>query len=195
QLDEAFRGAAADSSVKGIVIAGSGKAFVAGADIRYFVRHIESGTIGTIAAFTRRAQALLRAFETCPKPVIARLHGLALGGGVELALACHAIVATPKGSMAFPETGIGIYQGLGGTQQTTRWVGTGLAKWLVLSGQTIGADEALAIGLVDRVVPYERLDATIVEIIANGSSAQRRPVNVPETHRAIAEFFEQKRVD
>ncbi len=149
----------------------------------------------TIAAFTRRAQALLRAFETCPKPVIARLHGLALGGGVELALACQAIVATPKASLAFPETGIGIYPGLGGTQRTPRRIGTGLAKWLVLSGQTVGADEALAIGLVDRVVPYERLDATIAEIIANGSSAQRRSVSVPESHRAIALFFEQQAVD
>ena len=172
QLEEAFHAAAADPLVKGIVIAGSGKAFVAGADIRFFVRHIEAGTIDAIAEFTERGQALLRAFETCPKPVIARLHGLALGGGVELALACHAIVATPKASLAFPETGIGIYPGLGGTQRTTRRVGPGLAKWLVLSGQTIGAEEALAIGLVDMVVPYEQLDAAIREIIAAGPSGR-----------------------
>ena len=77
------------------------------------------GTIDAIAKFTERGQALLRAFETCPKPVVARLHGLALGGGVELALACHAIVATPKASLAFPETGIGIYPGLGESPATT----------------------------------------------------------------------------
>ena len=168
QLEDAFHAAAGNPAVKGIVIAGSGKAFLAGADIRFFVRHIEAGTIDAIARFTERGQALLRAFETCPKPVIARLHGLALGGGVELALACHAIVATPKASLAFPETGIGIYPGLGGTQRTPRRVGRGLAKWLVLSGQTIGAEEALAIGMVDRVVAYEQLDATIQEIIAAG---------------------------
>ena len=110
----------------------------------------------SIAEFTRRGQALLRAFETCPKPVIARLQGLALGGGVELALACHQIIATPKATLAFPETGIGIYPGLGGTQRTTRRVGRGLAKWLVLTGQTVSAEEALAIGLVDAVVPYEQ---------------------------------------
>jgi enoyl-CoA hydratase / 3-hydroxyacyl-CoA dehydrogenase len=195
QLEEAFHAAAGDPAVKGIVIAGSGKAFVAGADIRYFVRHIEAGTIGAIADFTRRGQALLRAFESCPKPVIARLHGLALGGGVELALACHAIVATPKATLAFPETGIGIYPGLGGTQRTPRRVGRGLAKWLVLSGQTIGAEEALAIGLVDTVVPYEQLDSAIAETLAKGPTSTRQPRPVPEAYRPVADFFDRHGVD
>ena len=190
QLEDVFRAAAANPAIQGIVIAGSGKAFVAGADIRFFVRHIEAGTIDAIARFTERGQALLRAIETCPKPVVARVHGLALGGGVELALACHAIVATPKASLAFPETGIGIYPGLGGTQRTPRRVGRGLAKWLVLSGQTIGAEEALAIGMVDRVVPYEQLDATIGEIIAAGRAAVSGPKPVPDSHRSIANFFD-----
>jgi enoyl-CoA hydratase/3-hydroxyacyl-CoA dehydrogenase len=190
QLEDVFRAAAANPAIQGIVIAGSGKAFVAGADIRFFVRHIEAGTVDAIARFTERGQALLRAFETCPKPVVARVHGLALGGGVELALACHTIVATPKASLAFPETGIGIYPGLGGTQRTPRRVGRGLAKWLVLSGQTIGAEEALAIGMVDRVVPYEQLDATIREIIAAGRAAVSGPKPVPDSHRSIANFFD-----
>jgi enoyl-CoA hydratase / 3-hydroxyacyl-CoA dehydrogenase len=190
QLEEAFANASRDASVKGIVIAGSGKAFVAGADIRFFVRHIEAGTIDKIATFTERAQALLRAIETSPKPVVARVHGLALGGGVELALACHRIVATPKASLAFPETGIGIYPGLGGTQRTTRRIGTGLAKWLVFTGQIVGADEALAIGLIDRVVPYERLDEAIAEMIAAGPVATRSPQPVPDSHQALAMFFD-----
>jgi len=195
QLEAAFHAAAGNPAVKGIVIAGSGKAFVAGADIRYFVRHIEAGTIGAIADFTRRGQALLRAFETCPKPVVARLHGLALGGGVELALACHVIVATPKAALAFPETGIGIYPGLGGTQRTPRRVGRGLAKWLVLSGQSIGAEEALAIGMLDRVVPYERLDSAITDAIAAGPVNTRSPRPVPEAYRPIADFFDRHGVD
>ena len=195
QLEEAFHAAAGNVAVKGIVIAGSGKAFVAGADIRFFVRHIEAGTIDAVAAFTRRGQALLRSFETCQKPVIARLHGLALGGGVELALACHRIVATPKASLALPETGIGIYPGLGGTQRTPRRVGPGLAKWLVLSGQTVGAEEALIIGLVDAVVPYERLDAAIAEAIAAGPATARPPHPVPDAYRPIASFFERHGVD
>ncbi len=190
QLGEAFRKAAADPAVRGIVIAGSGKAFVAGADIRFFVRHIESKDLGRIARFTEAGQRLLREIETCPKPVVARLHGLALGGGVELALACHAIVASPKASLAFPETGIGIYPGLGGTQRTTRRIGKGLAKWLVLTGQTIDAREALAIGLVDKVVPYEDLDAAVAEVIAAGPVTDRAQRPVPDSHRAVADFFD-----
>ena len=136
------------------------------------------------------AQALLRAIETCAKPVVARVHGMALGGGVELALACHAIVATPKATFAFPETGIGIYPGLGGTQRTTSRIGKGLAKWLVLTGETIGAEEAAAIGLIDKVVPYEELDAAIADAIAAGPVGERTPTTIPPSHVAIAAYFE-----
>jgi enoyl-CoA hydratase / 3-hydroxyacyl-CoA dehydrogenase len=195
QLESAFNATARDPSVRGIVIAGSGKAFVAGADIRFFVRNIDAGRIDRIAQFTARAQALLRSLETCSKPVVARLHGLALGGGVALALACHTIVATPKATLAFPETGIGIYPGLGGTQRTTRRVGRGLAKWLVLTGQTLGAEEALTVGLVDRVVPYDHLDATIAETIAAGKAADRKTPPEPADYRALADFFDKHDVE
>src|SRR5262249_60751055 len=107
-----------------------GKAFIGGPDIRFFVKNREAKTIGKIAASTKGGQDLLLEFQRCPKPVVARVHGLALGGGVELALACHYIVATPRATFAFPETGIGIYPGLGGTQRTTARVGRGLAEWL-----------------------------------------------------------------
>jgi enoyl-CoA hydratase/3-hydroxyacyl-CoA dehydrogenase len=195
QLDKAFNAAANDPAVKGLVIAGSGKAFVAGADIRFFVRHIESGDFDRIAKFTEHGQTLLRTIETCAKPVVARVHGLALGGGVELALACHSIIAAPKASFAFPETGIGIYPGLGGTQRTTRRIGRGLAKWLVLTGQTIGADEAAVIGLVDKVVPYEHLDAAVVETIAAGRAPEKTRRPVPEEYRAIADFFDRHDIE
>jgi enoyl-CoA hydratase/3-hydroxyacyl-CoA dehydrogenase len=195
QLEESFDRAVADPSIKGIVIAGSGKAFVAGADIRFFVRNIEAGRIDRIAAFTERGQALLRRIERCPKPVVARVNGLALGGGVELALACHTIVATPKASFAFPETGIGIYPGLGGTQRTTRRVGKGLTKWLVLTGQTIGAPEALAIGLIDAVVPHERLDVEIAALIEKGRAPGRTPHAEPDTYRALSDLFMRNSAD
>lgn len=189
QLEAAFRGAESDTTVRGIVIAGAGKAFVAGADIRFFVRNIEAGRIDRIQEFTERGQAFLRAIDSCAKPVVARVHGLALGGGVELALACHAIVATPKASFAFPETGIGIYPGLGGTQRTPRRVGRGLAKWLVLTGQTLAAQEALSIGLVDRVVPYERLDAEIEAVVATGRGPVTSPSPEPDEYRELADYF------
>ena len=180
QLETAFDTAASDPAVTGIVIAGAGKAFVAGADIRFFVRNIESGNLDRIAAFTEQGQALLRRIETCGKPVVARVHGLAL--------ACHAIVATPKATFSFPETGIGIYPGLGGTQRTPRRVGTGLAKWLILTGQTIDATEAHAIGLIDRVVPYDQLDAAIAEAV--GAGRAELPRSTPVSHRLMAELFD-----
>ncbi len=111
QLGEAFRRAAADPATSGIVIAGAGRSFVAGADIRFFIQNIESGDLDRIVRFTEQCQALLLEIQNCPKPVVARVHGLALGGGVELALACDYIVAAPGASLGFPETGIGIYPG------------------------------------------------------------------------------------
>jgi enoyl-CoA hydratase/3-hydroxyacyl-CoA dehydrogenase len=190
QLEDAFAKAVANPAVKGIVLAAAGKAFIAGADIRFFVRNIEEKQIDRIAAFTKRGQELLRAIETCAKPVIARVHGMALGGGVEIALACHRIIATPKATFAFPETGIGIYPGLGGTQRTTRRMGKGLAKWLVLTGETIGAEEAASIGLIDKVVPYEELDAAIAKAIAAGPVIEHTPAPVPSSHAAIAAYFD-----
>jgi enoyl-CoA hydratase/3-hydroxyacyl-CoA dehydrogenase len=195
QLAGAFHAAAADASVRGIVIAGSGKAFIAGADIRFFVKNMEAKTIDRIAAFTKAGQDLLLAFQRCPKPIVARVQGLALGGGVELALACHYIVATPKATFAFPETGIGIYPGLGGTQRTTARVGRGLARWLVFTGETVTAEQALAIGLIDRVVPYEDLDAAIRECVAKGPVASRTPRAVPDAFREVATRYESSDVD
>jgi enoyl-CoA hydratase/3-hydroxyacyl-CoA dehydrogenase len=159
QLHEALREAVADPAVRGIVIAGAGKAFVAGADIRFFVRHIESGQLDRIVAFTEAGHALLDDIAGCAKPVVARLHGLALGGGLELALACQRIVASTRAAMAFPETGIGIYPGLGGTQRTPRRIGPDLAKWLIFTGEMVPAATAHQIGLVDAVVPPAELDA------------------------------------
>jgi enoyl-CoA hydratase / 3-hydroxyacyl-CoA dehydrogenase len=195
QLGAAFRAAAADPAVKGIVIAGSGKAFIAGADIRFFVRNIEAKNVPAIARFTRAGQELLLEVQRCRTPVVARVHGLALGGGVEIALACHYIVATPKATFAFPETGIGIYPGLGGTQRTTARVGRALAKWLVLTGETVTAEQAAAIGLVDRVVPYEDLDAAIRECVARGPVPDRTPRPVPEAFRDVAARFESADVE
>jgi len=195
QLTSAFRAAAADPTVKGIVIAGSGKAFVAGADIRFFVKNMEAKTISRIAAFTRGGQDLLLEIQRSGKPVVARVHGLALGGGVELALACHYIVATPQATFAFPETGIGIYPGLGGTQRTTARVGRGLAKWLVLTGETITAEQALDIGLVDAVVLYDQLDAAVRACVSKGPMTSRTPHGVPAAFREIAARYESMDVD
>ena len=188
QLHAAFKKAAADPKVKGIVIAGAGKAFIAGADIRFFVRAIESGDLKRIVDFTKAGHALLDDIDSCKKPVVARLHGLALGGGVELAQACDVLIATPRASFAFPETGIGIYPGLGGTQRPTRRIGVGLTRWLVMTGQSLGADEALAIGFIDKVVPHEELDAACRAAIAEGIKPAVRPA-LGANHKALERFF------
>jgi enoyl-CoA hydratase/3-hydroxyacyl-CoA dehydrogenase len=189
QLHEAFREVASSPEVRGIVLAGSGKAFVAGADVRFFVRHMESGTLDRIVGFTRAGHDLLNEIDRCPKPVVARVHGLALGGGLELALACDRIVASTRAAMAFPETGLGIYPGLGGTQRGARRVGSALTKWLVFTGQVLPAEEAAAIGLVDRAVPPEGLDQAVREALAEGPVRDRRPVEPPPSHRGLAECF------
>jgi len=188
QLHAAFKKAAGDSKVRGIVIAGAGKAFIAGADIRFFVRNMESGDLPRIAAFTKAGHALLHDIDTCAKPVVARLHGLALGGGLELAQACDVLIATPRASFSFPETGIGIYPGLGGTQRPVRRIGVGLTRWLVFTGQTLGAEEAAAIGFIDKVVPHDELDAACRAAIAEGIKPKTRPPLGPK-HRALDAFF------
>lgn len=195
QLEGIFTYMSRQPDTRGVVIAGAGRSFIAGADIRFFIRNIENHDIARIASFTAELQALLRAIDDCPKPVVARVHGLALGGGVELALACDYIVATPNATLGFPETGIGIYPGLGGTQRTTRRIGTGLTKWLLFTGQIIGADEALAIGLIDAVVPREELDAAAEALLARGPSKERRPPAPPAAYRAIADFFDANDVE
>jgi len=189
QLTDAFHSAASDPDVAGIVIAGSGKAFIAGADIRFFLRHIENRTVNRIVEFTKSGHALLDAIDNCHKPVVARVHGLALGGGLEIALACDSIVATPGARFAFPETGIGIYPGLGGTQRTTRRVGIGMAKALIFTGRQLDADQARRIGLVDVVTPHDRLDETIRTLIDQGSTEHPAPTFDGE-NAALAKFFE-----
>jgi enoyl-CoA hydratase/3-hydroxyacyl-CoA dehydrogenase len=195
QLREAFRKAAHDPEVTGIVISGAGRSFVAGADVRFFVSHIEHGDIDRIERFTEYAQNLLQEIDHCPKPVVARIHGLALGGGVELALACDYIIAAPGARLGFPETGIGIYPGLGGTQRTTRRMGRGLTKWLVETGQVISAEEAFTIGLIDRVVPHEELEATAAALIGSGPVRARQASPVPPSHAPLAAFFDANDVE
>ncbi len=190
QLDGIFRWAASDAATTGIVIAGAGRSFIAGADIRFFIRNIERRELGRTRKMTEDLQALLLEMQNCPKPVVARVHGLALGGGVEIALACDYIVATPNASFGFPETGIGIFPGLGGTQRTTRRVGTGLTKWLIFTGQIVSAEEALAIGLIDAVAPREELDAAVARFAAGPPAAERRPAPLPVAYQRLAAFFD-----
>ncbi len=152
QLDNKFSQADAHDDIDTIILTGSGKAFVAGADIKFFVKNIKSNTIDNIVAFTKYGQKVFEQIDTSSKKVVAILNGLALGGGMELALCADVLLAIPKTKVAFPETGIGIYPGLGGTQRTKKKIGKGLAKYLILTGQMLDAKHAVEIGLIDAII-------------------------------------------
>lgn len=189
QLDRRFAEAEANAGVKAIVFQGAGKAFVAGADIRYFVEKIKAGRIPDIVAFTRKGHELLLRIEESKKLTIALLDGLSLGGGSELALACQAIVATPAGSMAFPETGIGIFPGLGGMLRMARHVGPALAKYFAFTGAFISAADALALGIVTKLVESAGVDAAIQSLAVAGKPDKYRTRDIPEKFKAFAALF------
>lgn len=189
QLDRRFGEAEADARVKAIVFQGAGKAFVAGADIRYFVEKIKAGRIPDIVAFTRKGHKLLLRIEESKKLTIALLDGLSLGGGSELALACQAIVATPAGSMAFPETGIGIFPGLGGMLRMARHVGPALAKYFAFTGAFISAADALSLGIVTKRVEPTEVDGAVHSLAAAGKPDKYRRRDIPEKFKAFATLF------
>jgi enoyl-CoA hydratase/carnithine racemase len=138
---------ARQESVKAVVVTGAGKAFAAGADISEF------GGAERAREITEGFRAAFDAVAAVPRPVIAAVNGVALGGGMELALACDLRVVADTARLGQPEILLGIIPGAGGTQRLPRLVGPARAKELVWSGRQVGADEALAIGLADRVAP------------------------------------------
>lgn len=143
-----------DDTLHVLVITGSGpKAFAAGADIAEL--HEQNGDTGH--TFAERGQGVFNAIELLGKPVIAAVNGFALGGGCELALACHIRFASTKAKFGQPEVNLGIIPGYGGTQRLTRLVGRAKSTELILSGNIIGAEDALAIGLVNSVHEPEAL--------------------------------------
>ena len=157
-LDIARAGARADqdSGVRALVVTGAGeKAFVAGADI------VEMSALDArgAQAFSELLNESLGRLERSAKPVIAAVNGFALGGGCELAMACHVRIASDQAKFGQPEVGLGLIPGAGGTQRLQRLVGRGRALDLILSGETIDAAEAYRIGLVDRLVPAADLPA------------------------------------
>lgn len=195
QLEERFSAAEKNPAVKVIVFQGAGKAFVAGADIRYFVQKIKAGRIEDIVAFTRKGHELLLRIENSEKMTIALLDGLSLGGGSELALACQAIVATPAGSLAFPETGIGIFPGLGGMLRFSRHTGPELAKYYTFTGAALSAADAAALGIVTKLVAPAEVDAAIADLAAAGKPDKYGTRTIPERFETLAALCSRENVD
>lgn len=195
QLEKQFLLAENNPSVKAIVFAGAGKAFVAGADIRYFVDKIKANRIDDIVAFTRKGHELLLKIENSPKLTIAILDGLSLGGGSELALACQAIIATKAGSMAFPETGIGIYPGLGGMLRTARQIGPELAKYYTFTGNTITAQDAFELGIVTQLVEPAQVQSAIQDQIQKGKPDKYRKRDIPDRFKPFAQLCSKSNIE
>lgn len=167
ELHVAFQQAKADDAVRVVVMAGAGdKAFIAGADIG----ELASVTPMQAQEFSRNGQQLMTRIERLGKPVIARLQGFALGGGMELAMACHLRVASDKARLGQPEINLGLIPGFGGTQRLLRLAGRSAALELCLTGAPIDAARALALGVVNRVVAADKLDEE-VDAIANQLAA------------------------
>jgi enoyl-CoA hydratase/3-hydroxyacyl-CoA dehydrogenase len=194
QLDERFTEAEKNPDVKAIVFQGAGKAFVAGADIRYFVNKIKNDQIIDIIEFTRKGHELFLRIENSAKPTIAILDGLSMGGGSELALACQAIIATPAGSMGFPETGIGIYPGLGGMLRTARMAGPQLAKYYVFTGTTISAQDAHDLGMITELVMPTEVDATIQKLISQETPNKYKKHDIPDRFKTFARICDKENI-
>ena len=156
ELEQCFQAAKDNEDVKGVILTGSGeKSFVAGADISQF-QHLDTTTGQT---FARRGQEVFNLIEQLGKPVIAAVNGYALGGGCELAIACHLRIAAETARFGQPEVNLGILPGYGATQRLPRLVGLGIARELVLTGAMISAQRAYEIGLVNKVsTPATLLD-------------------------------------
>jgi enoyl-CoA hydratase len=171
----------ADAAVRVAILTGAGeRAFAAGADIA------ELNSLSNLREahdFIRFGQGVTLAMERARFPIIAAVNGFALGGGCELAMACDMRIAADTAKFGQPEVNLGLMPGYGGTQRTTRLVGRGMAMYLCLTGETIGADEALRAGLVEKVVPAAELmneARRIAKLIA-----ERAPLAIAATKRTI----------
>jgi enoyl-CoA hydratase len=153
EISKAIDELAADERVGAIIVTGAGRAFVAGADIS----RLAVAKTGDLEKFSRFGQGVFRRIELLSKPVIAAVNGFALGGGCELALACHVRVASTLAKFGLPEVKLGLIPGYGGTQRLPRLIGRGAALQMILTGDTIDGAEAARLGLANIVVEPDAL--------------------------------------
>ncbi|HQR29376.1 MAG TPA: enoyl-CoA hydratase-related protein [Anaeromyxobacteraceae bacterium] len=169
-----------DRALRCVVVTGKGdKAFCAGADLK----ERAGMSAEEVHAFHRSLRDAFRAIEAAPQAFVAAMNGAALGGGLELALACDMRVAVEGAEMGLPEVGLGIIPGAGGTVRLPRAIGVARAKELILTGRRVGASEALAMGLVSRVAPEGRLLEVALELA--GLVARNAPVSIRQAKRAV----------
>ena len=181
-----------DSRIHTIVLEGAGKAFVAGADVKFFVDRLDENAFPKIYEFTAEGHNVLAKIENSPKTTIALTTGLALGGGLELALSCDYRIGTRRTQFRFPETSIGIYPGLGGTQRTTKICGVSAARWAILAGNWIGPKQAEDLGLITHLVEPADVEKTIDNISNQGKPSNKytgTPVRMSDAVQAAVQFY------
>ena len=174
------------SDVNTIVFEGAGKAFVAGADVKFFVDMIGEDSFDKIEEFTKDGHRVLNMIEDSPHTTIALTTGLALGGGLELALSCDYRVGTEKTMLRFPETSIGIYPGLGGTQRSARVCGVEAARYAVLAGNFLAPGSAKALGFVTHLVDVSEIPETIGALSSEGKPEHKYPAEPHDPDHPVA---------
>lgn len=185
EIHDVFQNSQKDSQVAGIILTGAGKkSFAAGADIKEIARNDPVGA----KEFSHASQEILYLIEYFRKPVIAAVNGFCLGGGCELAMACHMRLASENSRFGLPEVNLGLIPGNGGTQRLPRLVGKGRALELILTGNMIDAQEAYRIGLVNKVVSSEKLVAAAEETLR--TIFTKGPVAVKLALEAVNEGME-----
>ncbi len=194
QLEENFNKAEQNENVKAIAFDGAGKAFIAGADIRFFIKKIKKNRIRDIYEFTKKGHNLLLQIENCKKPTITILDGLSMGGGSEFALATQFIIATNAGSMSFPETGIGIYPGLGGMLRLAKQIGADLAKYYIFTGAPLSAKDGLDLGIITEITTPQQIENSVQKISDKKISGKYRQRNIPEKYKQFAAAFSNQNI-
>lgn len=188
QLGSALDELNAREDVSTIILEGAGKAFVAGADVKFFVDKIRADAISDIYNFTAFGHEVLGKLENSDKITIALTTGLALGGGLELALACDYRIGTRRTQFRFPETSIGIYPGLGGTQRTPRICGIEAARFAILAGNFLDAGSAAALGLLTHLVEASDVASTVDELVESGKPTDKYPAAPADSTHPTAAF-------
>ena len=171
-----------------IVLEGAGKAFVAGADVKFFVDKINQDNIKEIYDFTAYGHEVLNKLEKSEKTTIALTTGLALGGGLELALSCDYRIGTRRSQFRFPETSIGIFPGLGGTQRTPRICGIEAARYAILAGNFLDSETASALGIITHLVESSDIPNIITEISSEGKPENKYPAEPKDKNHPVSLF-------
>ena len=195
QLDRAVDAAINDPAICGIVVTASEPGFVFGADIDFLVRHIDQNHFEPIHVYTRLGNDCFDRIAASPKPIIAAINGHAFGGGLELALACHVRLAVPTATLSLPEVGLGLCPLWGGVLRLKQKIGQEAAKWLVYTGRSIPAREALELGVIDRLVDADNLLKNAVKISAMQTNCFSFENKMHKAPQDIISFFENETIE